>query len=484
MQLMTSLCAVPRTFVGSVLLAWISTPVIALANTLGFVSSKFDLQLIVRLVLASLNAVGLCYLRRAISRRFSFQASVFFVLLTCSQFHLPFWMGRTLPNMFALLPVNISTALLVRQNPIATIQLKRAYKIAIALLTFATVVFRAEIALLLGPLVVQTLITRKLSFSEIVRVGLFVGFTSIALTTLIDSYFWNAFPLWPELHGVYFNVYQGKSAEWGTSPPLTYVKNYLPKLLLGSLPLSLVGAVVDSRIRTLLFPSVAFISLISRLGHKEWRFIIYVVPIFNVAAARGAQYLCTRRTAVVGRAFVLLTTSLITANVLVTVVLTFASLWNYPGGEALALLHKRYPTSYKPTPHVHISNLAAQTGASLFLQLNSPPYPPYLLSTNNYDLIANPWVYNKTEHLTSRAISSSHQITHLISENDPINTDRDALTSTFTPVASIWGFDRWSVDKDALVNRRGELMKRPWEIINVARMKKSKKLWILERTAP
>lgn len=38
--------AVPRTFIGSVLLAWLSTPVIQLASWLGYVHTKFDLQII------------------------------------------------------------------------------------------------------------------------------------------------------------------------------------------------------------------------------------------------------------------------------------------------------------------------------------------------------------------------------------------------------------------------------------------------------
>jgi len=37
------------------------------------------------------------------------------------------------------------------------------------------------------------------------------------LTILVDSYFWGQYPVWPELYGVYFNVYQGKSSEWGVS---------------------------------------------------------------------------------------------------------------------------------------------------------------------------------------------------------------------------------------------------------------------------
>ena len=58
----------------------------------------------VRMVLASANTVGLITLRRGVSRRFGRPTGFMFVLLTITQFHLPFWMGRALPNMSALLP--------------------------------------------------------------------------------------------------------------------------------------------------------------------------------------------------------------------------------------------------------------------------------------------------------------------------------------------------------------------------------------------
>lgn len=114
--------AVPRTFVGSVALAWISHIVLRIGIWLGIFADKFDMQVIgecnsvlssniahvhvlpVRMVLASANAVGLIALRRGVSRRFGRPTGFMFVLLTITQFHLPFWMGRTLPNMFALLP--------------------------------------------------------------------------------------------------------------------------------------------------------------------------------------------------------------------------------------------------------------------------------------------------------------------------------------------------------------------------------------------
>ena len=114
--------AVPRTFLGSVALAWISHIVLRIGILLGIFADKFDMQVIgeyqkfssssikhvhvlpVRMVLASANAVGLIALRRGVSRRFGRPTGFMFVLLTITQFHLPFWMGRALPNMSALLP--------------------------------------------------------------------------------------------------------------------------------------------------------------------------------------------------------------------------------------------------------------------------------------------------------------------------------------------------------------------------------------------
>jgi alpha-1,6-mannosyltransferase len=56
-------------------------------------------------------------------------------------------------------------------------------------------------------------------------------------------------------------------------------------------PIAYIGSLHDARISSLLLPHIAFLLLISNLGHKEWRFIIYTVPAFNTAAARGLRYL-------------------------------------------------------------------------------------------------------------------------------------------------------------------------------------------------
>jgi alpha-1,6-mannosyltransferase len=115
--------------------------------------------------------------------------------------------------------------------------------------------------------------------------------------------------MWPELQGIYFNVVQGKSVEWGvsrfplqstilnthsyqqTSPFYSYWAVHLPKLLTGAFPFSLLGVVVDKRARSVALPAITFVTIMSYLGHKEWRFIIYVIPIFNLCAACAFTWL-------------------------------------------------------------------------------------------------------------------------------------------------------------------------------------------------
>lgn len=38
--------AVPRSFIGSVLLAWLTRPVVSILSSIGFIRSKFDIQII------------------------------------------------------------------------------------------------------------------------------------------------------------------------------------------------------------------------------------------------------------------------------------------------------------------------------------------------------------------------------------------------------------------------------------------------------
>ncbi|KAL9713996.1 Dol-P-Man:Man(7)GlcNAc(2)-PP-Dol alpha-1,6-mannosyltransferase [Leucoagaricus gongylophorus] len=280
---------IPRTFLGSTLLTCIAYPFINIAAYLNLISSKADLQIIVRLALATINAVALVCFRKAVSNRFGHTTASFFALLTCSQFHLPFWMGRTLPNMFALPLVNIALSYLLDKIDLTRIP-DRSWKYALWLLGFSCIIFRVELLLLWIPITLQLLVQGQASFCSLLATNLAAAATASAISFFVDSYFWQR-KLLPELSSFVFNAMYGKSSNWGVSPWQTYFTVHLPRLLMTGFPVAYIGLLSDPRISFFLLPHIAFIFLISNLGHKEWRFIIYSVPAFNVVAARGFKYL-------------------------------------------------------------------------------------------------------------------------------------------------------------------------------------------------
>jgi hypothetical protein len=75
------------------------------------------------------------------------------------------------------------------------------------------------------------------------------------------------------------------------SPFRTYFTVFLPRLLMATLPFIPIGVLRNNRVRALTWPAIFFVFLMSSLGHKEWRFIVYVVPTLNIAAAHGARTL-------------------------------------------------------------------------------------------------------------------------------------------------------------------------------------------------
>lgn len=123
--------------------------------------------------------------------------------------------------------------------------------------------------------------------------------------------------------------------------------------------------------------------------------------------------------------------------------------------------------------HVHIGNLAAQSGASLFLHAHSPPYRPHLGIVPSSTSATHPWVYNKTENLTPANIAHDSSFTHAIAE------DRDLLpVGSLDAVEVIDGFRGWKIRNDVLrLVRKNGLLIGLW---NVFEMKKDNELFIFE----
>ncbi|KAL6878687.1 Alg9-like mannosyltransferase family domain-containing protein [Trichoderma novae-zelandiae] len=365
--------AVPRTFVGAVLLAGVSQPLVALA---GFQHA----QLVARAVLGCFNAACLLVFARAVREAFGRGAGRWWVSLTVSQFHLVFYLSRTLPNMFAFGLTTLASAFLLPKSDPKKSQIRRRQ--AVGLLVFATAIFRSELAILLAATGLLLLVRSQLGLGELVAVFLGAFVTALGISVPIDSYFWQRRPLWPELAGFYYNAVLGSSSNWGVSPWHYYFTSALPRLLLNPLCFPLIGLALyqpgtSRRVQDLVIPSLVFIAIYSLQPHKETRFIFYAVPPLTAAAAVGADFVSSRRSKSIfhGLATLVIGLSVLAAFASSTLMLLLSSL-NYPGGDALSQLYAvtANVTSSTPQLSVHADVLTCMTGLTLFGQnlRNSP----------------------------------------------------------------------------------------------------------------
>lgn len=256
------------------------------------------------------------------------------------------------------------------------------------LFVFSAAVFRSEVALLLATNALWLLIIPQTSLGQLIPPFAVSFALSIAVTVLVDSYFWQK-PLWPELWGFVYNVVQGESSNWGTSPFYYYFTSAIPKLLLNplavpSILVALWSPAYHRLAQRLVIPNLLFVAIYSIQPHKEARFIFYVVPPLTAAAALGFASLTTsarpkaktdgtpanNKPALPAPLITLLLVASILASFAASAGMLLASTLNYPGGDALAALNTLIQTDQSlhasSIVAVHADVLSCMTGVTRF----------------------------------------------------------------------------------------------------------------------
>ena len=382
---------------------------------------KLTVLISLRLLLGNAAVAALARLQNSVSTTLGSDVAAWLFIITALQFHLPFYLSRTLPNTLATIVTTVGLADWIRGT--------RPHR-ALVLLTCAAIIFRCDAIMLAGLVGLHLLATRKVTLLSGIITGIATVAICLAVTISVDSWFWRRW-LWPEGEVLWFNTVLNKSSEWGVSPPSWYFTSALPRALHAAYPLAFLGAILDRRVRPMFLVALGFVALYSNLGHKEVRFLFPVLPLWNLCAAAAMGHLSrNRKYSFLRTVFWLAAVASLAAGAATAGLGLAASSVNYPGGFALQELHQLGATHAKHALNsgrnltVHISVLPAMTGVSRFGEAGAP------------------WVYSKDESLLgsgstdgSTALLSKAGFDYLLNEKP--------VVEGYKVVKAIQGFAGW-----------------------------------------
>ncbi|XP_064944894.1 dol-P-Man:Man(7)GlcNAc(2)-PP-Dol alpha-1,6-mannosyltransferase-like isoform X4 [Musa acuminata AAA Group] len=351
---------VPRTFMGALIFSVLASPLVLLMHAIHL--PKIYSLLAVRMMVGCIVLLALRFFRiQQVRRKFGYHVEAFFAILTAIQFHLLFYSTRPLPNILAFGLVNLAYSFWFKGNPFATLRC----------LTCASIVFRCDTVLLFGPIGIELLLSKSISISEAIKCCISSALLCIVFTVLLDTVMWQRI-LWPELEVFWFNSVLNRSSEWGTQSFHWYFTSALPRSLLVAYPLCLAGVLLDRRVMQYIVPVFCFVLLYSKLPHKELRFIIGSIPMFNVSAAITASRLYINKKKDGWRWLYIMLLGSFLVSLGCSVMTFIASYYNYPGAYALKALHQADTSNTTKEKFVHIDAFTAMNGVSRFCENEYP----------------------------------------------------------------------------------------------------------------
>lgn len=335
----------------------------------------------------------------------------------------------------------------------------------IILLTIATAIFRSELIVLSATICFTLLVAQRLTFWHLIKTAFWTFVIALVVTVPVDSFFWQRW-IYPEWSVFWFNTVENKSHLWGTLPFHWYFSSALPKILNITLPIAVVAlftwkpympsTLSSWTLWQILLPFIGYILGYSFLPHKEWRFIMYAIPAFNLLGAVGLESLAKSKFRMPRFFFYFLFIVYAFVVLPAGMIMTAFTSFNYPGGTAFKALHDLESVHHNTSLSIHISPSAAMTGITRFGEIYSSSS-----SWNVSELATIPqgvgawiayrnglptWAYSKNEKIYERYLESGANdtegvVARLFDYRVTCDGDSGVEDLNWVLAYRVWGFD-------------------------------------------